>query len=95
MVETLILAVIGLWSIVVVLGKLLPNQRRQSLMWLAQWCQQRGYGRIAAWLSPAESGGCDSGCSSCASRCSTPTPLTTARETEIQAVKWHSPKSPH
>ena len=93
MVETLILAVIGLWSISVVLGKLLPNLRRVLLTHMAQWCQRHGWSRLSLWMQPTSSSGCDAGCSGCASKCSTPTPLTTSRDTEEQAVKWHLPKS--
>lgn len=93
MAEAVILAVIGLWSIWVVLGKLLPTLRRQLMRSLAQRCQQHGWQRLSAWLQPTAPSGCDSGCSSCATQCSSPTPLTTSRDTEEQAVKWHVPKS--
>lgn len=93
MVEAVMLALIGLWSLWTVLGKLLPNLRRRLLTTLAHAGQQHGWPRLAAWLQPTAPSGCDAGCSSCASKCSTPTPLTTSRETEQQAVKWHLPKS--
>lgn len=68
--QLVIVGVIVAWSLWRVLQKILPGTMGSLQRKLAAQLRGAGFSKTANWISPvAESGGCGSGCGSCASRC--------------------------
>lgn len=84
MTETIIVALIVLWSVWVTFRRFFPATVAKQQKNLATFLALKGWMGVSKWLEPAISGGdCDSGCSRCPSRCATPNP-----EPEEQVVRW-------
>jgi hypothetical protein len=84
MTETIIVVLIVLWSIWVTLRRFFSAFVAQQQQRLANIAARKGWTNVSKVLTPAISGdGCDSGCSSCSSRCSTPNPAPAE-----QVVRW-------
>ncbi|ENX16870.1 hypothetical protein F895_01328 [Acinetobacter sp. CIP 64.2] len=82
MFEYLIVAVLVLWSAVVVFKKVFPQTASSVFLALSNLCQRLGWQRLATWLKPKMAVGCGGGCG-----CSTDEAETKKPET-IQTVKW-------
>ncbi|MFW1840588.1 DUF6587 family protein [Acinetobacter gyllenbergii] len=82
MFEYLIVAVLVLWSAVVVFKKVFPQTANSAFLGLSNLCQRLGWQRLAAWLKPKMAAGCGGNCG-----CSTDEAETKKPET-IQTVKW-------
>lgn len=82
---TLVALLLG-WSLWVMLRRWFPAATIALLNRLADRAARRGLMPLSRWLRPAAaSGGCDSGCTSCRSKC-------TAAATE-QPVQWRPSSS--
>lgn len=82
MFEYLIVAVLVLWSAVVVLKKVFPQTANSIFLGLSNVCQRLGWQRLALWLKPKMVVGCGGGCG-----CSTDD-VETKKSQPIQTVKW-------
>lgn len=82
MFEYLIVAVLVLWSAVVVFKKVFPQTANSALLSLSTLCQGLGWQRLATWLKPKMVVGCGGGCG-----CSTDD-TETKNSQPIQTVKW-------
>ncbi|OTG81220.1 hypothetical protein B9T31_15520 [Acinetobacter sp. ANC 4558] len=82
MLEILIVAVLVIWSAVVVFKKVFPKTSGSVFMSLSNSCEQKGWATLAKWLRPATAAGCGGGCG-CAVSEDQP-----AKKAEVQAVKW-------
>ncbi|WP_266126214.1 DUF6587 family protein [Acinetobacter bereziniae] len=82
MIESLIVAVLVIWSAIFVFKKVFPKSAYSVFSKLAQFFQARGWTRLAQWTQPAMVSGCGGGCG-----CSTNEP-DTSKKSAVQAVKW-------
>ncbi|WP_433847400.1 DUF6587 family protein [Acinetobacter proteolyticus] len=82
MFEYLIVAVLVLWSAVVVFKKVFPQTASPAFLALSNQCQRLGWQRLAVWLKPKMAVGCGGGCG-----CSTDDAESKKTET-VQTVKW-------
>lgn len=82
MVEILIIAVLVLWSCIVVFKKLMPNTANRLLSVISDRCQQKGWHRLSVWLKPQKNMGCGGNCG-----CDSKDEQAQITE-EIKAVKW-------
>ncbi|ENW78954.1 hypothetical protein F909_03271 [Acinetobacter sp. ANC 3929] len=82
MFEYLIVAVLVLWSAVVVFKKVFPQTSNSAFLSLSNFCQRLGWQRLAGWLKPKMAVGCGGGCG-----CSTDEAENKKVE-PIQTVKW-------
>ena len=82
MVEILIIAVLVLWSTLVVFKKVFPKTHYKVCNQLANVCQQQGWQTLEKWLKPKAVMGCGGGCG-----CSTDEKETKKSE-PVQTVKW-------
>ncbi|NIE97589.1 hypothetical protein NDN11_16800 [Acinetobacter sp. C26M] len=82
MFEYLIVAVLVLWSTVVVFKKVFPQTASSAFLSLSDLCQRLGWQRLAVWLKPKMAVGCGGGCG-----CSTDEAENKKAE-PIQTVKW-------
>jgi hypothetical protein len=82
MIEVMIVAVLVLWSTLVVFKKVFPTSANSVFMRLSNLCHQQGWTTLAKWLKPKMASGCGGGCG-CAA-----TEEKTAKQPEVQAVKW-------
>lgn len=80
--EYLIVAVLVLWSAVVVFKKVFPQTASSAFLSLSNLCQRLGWQRLAVWLKPKMAVGCGGGCG-----CSTDEAENKKAE-PIQTVKW-------
>ena len=80
--EYLIIAVVVLWSAIVVFKKVFPQTSTKTFMALSNRCLRLGWTRLAKWLQPKMISGCggNCGCSSSETEQKSSTP--------IQTVKW-------
>ncbi|MDO4224127.1 MAG: hypothetical protein Q4D05_08950 [Acinetobacter sp.] len=78
MIETLIVALVVLWSIYIVFKKVFPSSYNRLFTALADRFAAMGWVKLAQWLRPAGAMGCGGGCGCKASDAPPPT----------QAVKW-------
>ena len=83
MFEYLIVAVLVLWSAVVVFKKVFPQTANAAFLALSNLCQRLGWQRLATWLKPKMVVGCSGGCG-----CSTDVNEPQNKKEAIQAVKW-------
>lgn len=81
MVEILIVAVLVLWSTVVVFKKVFPTASYKLLMALSNACAKRGWNSLAGWLKPAMASGCGG-------NCACPVNEDANQKSASQAVKW-------
>lgn len=82
MIEMLIVAVLVIWSAVVVFKKVFPQTSNSVFSRLSELCAQRGWMTLAKWLKPVMVSGCGGSCGCSAS--DKPSP----QKVETQAVKW-------
>ena len=80
MFESVIVAVLVLWSALVVFKKVFPKTASSSFLALSNLCQRLGWQRLAAWLKPKMQVGCSGGCG-----CSSDE---TPKSEPMQTVKW-------
>lgn len=82
MVELLIIAILVIWSTIVVFKKVFPQTSNKTFTALSTWCSKQGWHTLAKWLKPAMASGCGGNCACPA------TEEVTTKKTEAQAVKW-------
>ena len=82
MFEYLIVAVLVLWSAVVVFKKVFPQTANAAFLVLSNLCQRLGWQRLALWIKPNIVTGCGGSCG-CAS-----SDADTKPSDAVQAVKW-------
>jgi hypothetical protein len=83
MIEILIVAVLVLWSTLVVFKKVFPNTSRSVFQQLSDACAAKGWQSLAKWLRPAMAGG------GCGGNCACPvSEQATDQKPKAQAVKW-------
>ena len=83
MFEYLIVAVLVLWSAVVVFKKVFPQTANAAFLALSNLCQHLGWQHLATWLKPKMVVGCAGGCG-----CSSDDSATAKSKEPIQTVKW-------
>jgi hypothetical protein len=82
MIEFLIVAVLVIWSVIVVFKKVFPKTSNSVFMSLSNVCEQKGWTTLAKWFKPAMATGCGGSCG-----CSATDDKST-KKAEVQAVKW-------
>lgn len=82
MIELLIVAVLVVWSAIVVFNKVFSKTAYAVYLKLSQVFEKQGWTTLAKWIKPKMVAGCGSSCGCGSSESSTP------KKTEIQAVKW-------
>ena len=82
MFDYLIVAILVLWSAVVVFKKVFPRTSRTTFIALSNLCQRLGWQRLATWLKPKMVAGCGGSCG-----CSTEDESKQKVEA-VQTVKW-------
>jgi len=82
MFEYLIVAVLVLWSTIVVFKKVFPQTAGSTFLALSNTCQRLGWQRLAVWLKPKMVAGCGGNCG-----CSTDEAESKKTES-VQTVKW-------
>lgn len=83
MIEYLIIAVLVIWSALVVFKKVFPKTATRTFMALSEQCEQQGWHTLAKYLKPKMVAGCGGGCG-----CSTED-KPAQKTQEIKPVKWH------
>ena len=81
MVEILIVAVLVLWSAVVVFKKVFPTTSHKLFLALSNVCAKQGWDSLAKWLKPTMAGGCGG-------NCACPVNEDASKKPTSQAVKW-------
>lgn len=83
--QTMIVSLIVLWSVFVTLQRFFPALIVKQQQRLVSLLAAKGWHSLASYLQPSAKGqgGCGSGCSSCASACTTPETATVE-----QVVRW-------
>ena len=82
MIEYLIVAVIVLWSAIVVFKKVFPNTSSSVFLKLSNAAAAKGWLRLAKWLKPTMAAGCGGNCACPA------TDEAENKKPDVQAVKW-------
>lgn len=82
MIEILIVAILVVWSAVVVFKKVFPRTSNSVFMSLANACRDKGWFKLAKWLQPAMASGCGGNCGCSATEDSN------NKKPQVQAVKW-------
>lgn len=83
MIEYLIIAVLVIWSALVVFKKVFPKTANATFASLSNFFERQGWHTMAKWLKPKMSVGCAGGCG-----CSTDDkPI--IKSHEVKPVKWH------
>ncbi|WP_180160392.1 DUF6587 family protein [Acinetobacter sp. YH12054] len=82
MLESIIIAVLVIWSAVVVFKKVFPKTSNSVFTTFSEHCANRGWNSFAKWLKPKMAAGCAGGCGCSASD------NPSAKKAEVQAVKW-------
>lgn len=83
MIEILVIALLVIWSAVVVFKKVFPQTSNSVFMSISQFCENKGWTGLAKWLKPAMVSGCGGSCG-----CSATEDKTSTKKVETQAVKW-------
>lgn len=84
MIELLIVALLVIWSAVVVFKKVFPKTAYTVLLRLAEACQRRGWRTPAQWFRPKTlPGGCGGSCG-----CDQSPDATAAKTEEVKPVQW-------
>lgn len=81
MVQYLIIAVLVIWSAVVVFKKVFPKTAYSAFSTLAIFCEKQGWATLAKWLKPKMVMGCAGGCG-----CETASKQES--KPTVQMVKW-------
>lgn len=82
MIEGLIIAVLVIWSSIVVFKSVMPKTANKTFSHLAMQCEKLGWTGVANYLAPKKSSGCGGGCG-----CDTPDEKKIQSEA-VKAVKW-------
>lgn len=82
MIELLIVAVLVVWSAIVVFNKVFPKTAYSAYLKLSQGFEKQGWLMLAKWIKPKMASGCGGSCGCGSSDSAAP------KKTEIQAVKW-------
>ncbi|WOE30662.1 MULTISPECIES: DUF6587 family protein [unclassified Acinetobacter] len=82
MIEIVVVALLVIWSAVVVFKKVFPRTSNSVFTTLANYCEQKGWLKLAKWLKPALASGCGGHCGCAASD------EQANKKVEVQAVKW-------
>ena len=82
MIEYLIVAVIVLWSAIVVFKKVFPKTSSSVFLKLSNAAAAQGWHRLAKWLKPVMAAGCGGNCGCPASD------EAEDKKPDVQAVKW-------
>ena len=82
MVQYLIIAVLVIWSAVVVFKKVFPKTANSVFSSLSAFCEKQGWVTLAKWLKPKMACGCAGGCG-----CSREDKPTNTVQ-EIKPIKW-------
>jgi hypothetical protein len=83
MVEVIIVAVLVLWSSLVVFKKVFPQTAFTVFSKLSQFCQSHGWTTLSRWLKPQAVAGCGGNCA-----CPTNENQAEKKVDSPQAVKW-------
>ncbi|WP_374974131.1 DUF6587 family protein [Acinetobacter venetianus] len=83
MFEYLIVAVLVLWSAIVVFKKVFPQTANSAFLGLSNICQQFGWNSVAKWLKPKVTVGCGGGCG-----CAVDEKNDSKTTEAVQTVKW-------
>lgn len=81
MIEILIIAVLVIWSCIIVFKKVLPKTANKVLRQISDYCNAKGWNGLAKWLMPKAAGGCGGNCG-CGSEDQS------QKQQEIKTVKW-------
>lgn len=82
MIEILVVALLVIWSAVVVFKKVFPQTSNSVFTSLSNFCSDKGWVTLAKWLKPAMVSGCGGSCGCSATDSASP------KKVETQAVKW-------
>lgn len=82
MFETLIVAVLVVWSTVFVFKKVFPKTAYSVFFKLAQGLEKMGWTALAKWVRPTMVAGCGGSCGCASSEPTSP------KKVEVQTVKW-------
>lgn len=82
MIEIVIVALLVIWSALVVFKKVFPKTSTSFYQKLSQLCAEKGWTKLSAWLKPKVVAGCGGSCG-----CENSDESTKAKST-VQAVKW-------
>ncbi|WP_130803543.1 DUF6587 family protein [Acinetobacter ihumii] len=83
MIEYLIIAVLVIWSAVVVFKKVFPKTSNSVFSKMSIFCEQHGWQRLSQCLKPKIASGCAGGCG-----CSVDDkPI--SKNVEVKPVKWN------
>jgi hypothetical protein len=91
MLQNSVVLLVVLWSLLMVLRRLMPNSLYRFQSALAQGCAQTGWQGLAERLLPAAPAqGCGTGCSSCSTGCSSSASTEVAASSDPQSrpVSW-------
>lgn len=62
MLQYLIIAVLVIWSAIVVFKKVFPKTANSAFSALSVFCEKQGWATLAKWLKPKMTFGCAGGC---------------------------------
>lgn len=82
MFEYLIVAVLVLWSAVVVFKKVFPQTANSTFLVLSNVCERLGWHMLAKWFKPKMATGCGGSCDC------TRNETTTKKSEPAQTIKW-------
>lgn len=80
MIEVFIVAILVVWSAIVVFKKVFPKSAYSVFLHLSEFCQRQGWTSMAKWFRPATVSGCGGSCGCSQSE--------TKSKVEVQSVKW-------
>ncbi|MCH4246659.1 MAG: hypothetical protein LKF82_02280 [Acinetobacter populi] len=83
MIQYLIIAVLVLWSSVVVFKKVMPNTANKTFLAISSFFKQQGWHGLAKKIAPTQSAGCGGGCG-----CGKESEVAGKQPQEIKTVKW-------
>lgn len=81
MIEILIVAVLVVWSALVVFKKVFPQTSNSVFMKLSTLCADKGWLTLSKWLKPKMAAGCGG-------NCACPVTEDDNKKSQAQAVKW-------
>lgn len=81
MIEVLIVAVLVMWSTIVVFKKVFPKTSNSVFLKLSDACTAKGWHTLGKWFRPKMAAGCGGGCDC-------PVSEQASKKTEVQGVKW-------
>ncbi|GAA5018174.1 hypothetical protein GCM10023206_31500 [Acinetobacter puyangensis] len=83
MIQYLIIAVLLLWSSVVVFKKVMPNTANKTFLAISMFFKQQGWHGLSKRFAPKQSSGCGGGCG-----CGNESDSASKHSQEIKTVKW-------